>query len=114
MLAETLILLLVVLPFLGAIAATTMPVSARNGEVVLGGGVMLAGLVALAALFDQVSDGRVVSRTIEWVPSIGLDLTLRVDGFAWLMLLLVFGIGFLVVIYARYYLSPADPVPPAN
>ena len=42
MLAETLILLLVVLPFLGAIAATTMPVSARNGEVVLGGGVMLA------------------------------------------------------------------------
>ena len=49
MLAETLILLLVVLPFLGAIAATTMPVSARNGEVVLGGGVMLAGLVALAA-----------------------------------------------------------------
>ena len=111
MLAETLILLLVVLPFLGAIAATTMPVSARNGEVVLGGGVMLAGLVALAALFDQVSDGRVVSRTIEWVPSIGLDLTLRVDGFAWLMLLLVFGIGFLVVIYARYYLSPADPVP---
>ena len=43
MLAQTLITLLVVLPFAGALAAITMPVSARNGEVVLGCGVMLAG-----------------------------------------------------------------------
>lgn len=111
MLAQTLITLLVVLPFAGALAAITMPVSARNGEVVLGCGVMLAGLIGLAALFGQVQDGGVVTRTIEWVPSLGLNLALRLDGFAWLMLLLVFGIGFLVVIYARYYLSPADPVP---
>ena len=43
-------------------AAITMPVSARNGEVVLGCGVMLAGLIGLAALFGQVQDGGVVTR----------------------------------------------------
>ena len=71
----------------------------------------MAGLLGLAPLAGEVADGGVVARSIEWAPSLGLDVTLRVDGFSWLMLLLVFGIGFLVVIYARYYLSPADPVP---
>ena len=33
------------------------------------------------------------------------------DGFAWIFAMLVTGIGFLVVLYARYYMSPADPVP---
>ena len=33
------------------------------------------------------------------------------DGFAWLFAALVTGIGFLVVLYARYYMSPEDPVP---
>ena len=33
------------------------------------------------------------------------------DGFAWLFSVLITGIGFLVVLYARYYLSPDDPVP---
>ena len=33
------------------------------------------------------------------------------DGFAWLFALLVAFIGALVVLYARYYMSPQDPVP---
>ena len=33
------------------------------------------------------------------------------DGFAWLFAMLISGMGLLVVIYARYYMSPADPVP---
>jgi multicomponent K+:H+ antiporter subunit A len=33
------------------------------------------------------------------------------DGFAWVMAALVTGIGFLVVLYSRYYMSPADSVP---
>src|SRR5688572_4803079 len=33
------------------------------------------------------------------------------DGFAWLFALLVTFIGTLVVLYARYYMSPQDPVP---
>ena len=37
---------------------------------------------------------------------LGLNLVLRLDGFAWLFGLLVTGVGFLVVLYARYYMSP--------
>ena len=33
------------------------------------------------------------------------------DGYAWLFAMLVTGMGALVVLYARYYMSPADPVP---
>jgi multicomponent K+:H+ antiporter subunit A len=33
------------------------------------------------------------------------------DGFSWLLAALITGIGFLVVLYARYYMSPADPAP---
>ncbi|SDL81997.1 monovalent cation/H+ antiporter subunit A [Paracoccus chinensis] len=111
MLGQNLLLLLAVLPFLGAILAVTMPVGARNAEVLLAGGVMVAGLLGLAPLAGEVADGGVVARSIEWAPSLGLDMTLRLDGFSWLMLLLVYGIGLMVVIYARYYLSPDDPVP---
>ena len=45
------------------------------------------------------------------MPSLGLNLVLRMDGFAWMFSMLVLGIGALVVLYARYYMSPDDPVP---
>ena len=41
----------------------------------------------------------------------GLNFVLRMDGFAWLFSILVLGIGTLVSLYARYYMSPEDPVP---
>src|SRR5690606_36631525 len=39
------------------------------------------------------------------------NLVIRLDGLSWLFALLILGIGFLVVLYARYYMSPEDPVP---
>ncbi len=47
----------------------------------------------------------------EWLPALGINFTLRMDGFAWLFVTLISAIGFLVVLYARYYMSPEDPVP---
>jgi len=111
MFEQNLLLILALLPFGGAIAAATLPDNARNAEAWLSGLVMVAGLVMLAALYPQVEDGgRVLSR-IDWVPSLGLNLTFRIDGFSWLFMLLVQGIGLMVVLYARYYMSPKDPVP---
>ena len=46
-----------------------------------------------------------------WMPALGLNLSLRMDGFAWLFAGLVSGVGALVVLYARYYMSADDPVP---
>jgi multicomponent K+:H+ antiporter subunit A len=45
------------------------------------------------------------------MPSLGLDLTLRLTGFTWLFALIILGIGVLVMLYARYYMSHQDPVP---
>src|SRR3546814_13688408 len=59
---------------------------------------------------DLVTDGGVIRSEAEWVPAFGLDFTLRMDGFAWMFTVLVTAIGLLVVLYSRYYMSPADPV----
>ena len=108
MIAQNLLTLLIVLPFLGALTAATLPSDSRNALAALAGGVMLAMLAVLAGLQGWVAEGGVVSSTVRWVDSLGLNLRFRIDGFAWLMMVLVAGIGLLVVIYARYYMSPAD------
>ncbi|MBL8583424.1 MAG: monovalent cation/H+ antiporter subunit A [Rhizobiaceae bacterium] len=102
--------LLVAIPFLGSILALLPSPRARNIEAWLGGSVTLCALLIVVFLYPAVENGDVVKRTIEWVPALGLSVTLRMDGFAWLFSVLITGIGFLVVIYARYYMSPDDPV----
>jgi multicomponent Na+:H+ antiporter MnhC subunit len=62
-------------------------------------------------VFPQVAHGNVLRQEIEWLPALGLNLVFRMDGFAWLFCMLVLGIGALVVLYARYYMSASDPVP---
>src|SRR3546814_19694475 len=59
---------------------------------------------------DVCSPIWVIRSETEWLPAFGLDFTLRMDGFAWLFTVLVTAIGLLVVLYSRYYMSPADPV----
>ena len=43
-----------------------------------------------------------------WIPSLGLELSLRFDGLGMLFAYLIVGIGLLVILYARYYLKPED------
>ena len=75
------------------------------------GGIATLGCLALTVmLYPSIAEGETIRHEIEWIPSLGLDVTLRMDGFAWIFALLVSGIGFLVVIYSRYYISPADSV----
>ena len=101
--------LLLLLPFAGGALAACLPTNARNLEPTVAGLVGLAVLAQVAMLFPEVRDGGVVSERIAWLPSLGVDLVLRIDGFAWLFAMLVSGIGVLVVAYSRYYLSPEDP-----
>jgi multicomponent K+:H+ antiporter subunit A len=105
-----LLLVLVALPFLGALLAALLSPNARNAEAWLAGSVAVGGLALTISAYPSVADGGVVRHTVEWVPALGLSLTLRLDGFGWLFSLLITGIGLLVVIYARYYMSPKDPV----
>jgi multicomponent K+:H+ antiporter subunit A len=108
---EALLIAALTLPFIGSCLAAPLPSNARNAEAWLAGGVALCSLALIAAAYPRIADGGVIRYTTEWVPQLGLALSLRIDGFAWMFAVLITGIGFLVVLYARYYMSPADPVP---
>ncbi len=105
------LLLLLFLPFLGSLCAAFLPSNARNAEAWLAGVVSLAATAIAVSLYPQVALEGVVRLNLPWAPALGLGISLRMDGFAWLFALLVTGMGTLVVIYARYYMSPSDPVP---
>ena len=102
---------LVALPFIASILAALLPSNARNRESTLAGLVALGCAIEAAWLFPEVANGGVLRHEVEWLPSLGLNLVFRMDGFAWLFCMLVLGIGALVVLYARYYMSASDPVP---
>ncbi|MFT3721739.1 monovalent cation/H+ antiporter subunit A [Pseudorhodoferax sp.] len=103
--------LLVLVPFLGSVLAMFLPSYARNREATLAGLVALGSAIQLGMMFPQVAGGQVLREEYLWLPTLGVNIVLRLDGFAWLFGMLVTGIGTLVVLYARYYLSSSDPVP---
>ncbi|ROT44326.1 monovalent cation/H+ antiporter subunit A [Pusillimonas sp. NJUB218] len=106
------LLLILALPFLGSIVAALLPSNARNLEAWLAGLVALGCAVMLASYYPAISSGLVIKEVMPWIPAaMEIDFTLRIDGYAWLFAMLVSVMGALVVLYARYYMSPEDPVP---
>lgn len=103
--------LLCALPFAACVIVLALPRQGPGTAAVWIAGSVGAVLSLLTiALFPQISAYGVLSHTIEWIPALGLNLTLRIDGLAWLFAVLITVIGLLVVLYARYYMSPKDPI----
>ena len=102
---------MITLPFAGSLLALLLPSNARNGEAWLAGAVALAVLVLASVAYPAVAAHGTVRNEMEWLPTLGVNFTLRMDGFAWLFATMISAIGFLVVLYARYYMSPEDPIP---
>ncbi len=65
-----------------------------------------AAFVIFAAQLPAIAAGGSVSARWPWIPSLGLNLSLYLDGLSLLFALLVSGIGALVVLYAGYYFTP--------
>lgn len=105
------LLTLLALPFVGSIGAALLPTHARNIAASWAALVALACLLLAAWTWPELQAGAVLRYEQRWLPDVGLNFTLRLDGFAWLFALLITGIGLLVTIYARYYMSREDPVP---
>lgn len=105
------LIVLLLLPFIGSCLAALLPHNARNAESILAGLVAVTGAIQVALWYPQIVDGGVIREEYFWLPSLGLNFVLRMDGFAWMFSMLVLGIGTLVSLYARYYMSPDDPVP---
>ena len=104
------LLTLIALPFIGSVIAALLPTNARNAASGWAGLIALIAFAQALLLIPDMLDGSVLREQWQWLPSAGLDFVVRVDGFAWMFSLLVLGIGLLVVLYARYYMSRDDPV----
>jgi multicomponent K+:H+ antiporter subunit A len=106
-----LLCLIVALPFIASLCAAFLSSRSRNVASWLAGSVAMASTLLAASLYRKVADGEVVRFVASWAPQYGLEFNLRMDGLAWMFTMLVSGMGVLVVLYARYYMSAADPVP---
>ncbi|TCL91770.1 multisubunit potassium/proton antiporter PhaA subunit /multisubunit potassium/proton antiporter PhaB subunit [Rhizobium sp. PP-WC-2G-219] len=109
--AQTLLLLLVLTPFVGSLIAISLPSDRSTLAAWLSGTIAFLCLAITTSLYVFVIEGRVLRTDIAWIPQFGLNFTLRMDGFSWLFSALISAIALLVVVYARYYMSAEDPVP---
>ena len=105
------LLLLLLLPFIAALAAACMPGNSRDRPALIGGGATLVALLIAAVQFPAIAEGEVPQARFAWLPQFGVDIVLRMDGLAWVFTMMVLGIGAMVLLYARYYMSRRDPVP---
>ncbi len=100
--------LIIALPFLGVILPLLTERLGRSACSVAAGIAPLAALILLLSQQGGVFAGEVTRVKLEWLPALGLNLSLRLDGLGFLFALLILGIGILVIIYARYYLSKQE------
>jgi multicomponent K+:H+ antiporter subunit A len=98
------------LPFLASVIALPLARGDRRRVAWLMAGTAAACLVLSALLYPGIADGSALRESFAWMPGLGLDFTLRVDGLTWLFLILISGIGMLVAIYAGYYMPADDPL----
>ncbi len=106
-----LLLFLMLTPFLAALAIACAQRLPRNMIAWMAGLAPITGLVLLALLTSDVLAGSIPRASWEWMPGLGVNLSLRLDGLAWMFAGLVLGIGALIVLYAAYYLSEEDSAP---
>jgi len=72
---------------------------------------VLSALVLLVLQRPEAPDWSVRYAAWDWLPQLGLQFALRVDGLSWLFGMLVLGIGLLILLYARYYMPPDRSFP---
>ena len=99
---------IVALPFFGALLPGLMN---NAGRAACAGVTLVVSLVAFLGLMTNlpaVLAGELVTARIDWMPALGLNFTLMLDGLGFFFAALILGIGILIIIYARHYLSRDD------
>ena len=95
---------LVLLPFA---AAFLMPLLYKIFGTKIGWVATLVPLYIFASflsLLSRVNAGEQIATTLAWIPLLGVDLAVRLDGLSLLFVLLISGIGLAVMIYSIFYL----------
>ncbi|MBB5985754.1 monovalent cation/H+ antiporter subunit A [Sphingobium lignivorans] len=103
-----LLLLLIALPFLGTLLLASLGRAGRTVQASAAGAMTGAALLILVSLAPSVLQGGVPAAHLDWVPGLGLAFSLFLDPLGLMFAGLILGIGLLIIIYARFYLSAAD------
>lgn len=102
------LLLVIFLPILGA----CLPLwCERYGRTLCAFSAAVAPLISIGLLIYHlpvIFAGDTLFYHREWLPLLGMNLSLRLDGLSMMFGLLITGIGLLVILYARYYLAEKD------
>ncbi|NBC96190.1 MAG: DUF4040 domain-containing protein, partial [Deinococcus-Thermus bacterium] len=81
----------------------------RTAAAASAGAATLSALILMLTMAPGVLSGGTVQAGIEWMPQIGLRATFRLDGLGLMFGVMILGIGLLIQLYARYYLTRSDP-----
>jgi multicomponent K+:H+ antiporter subunit A len=100
--------LIVALPFFGALLPGLMNSAGRAACAGVTFMITLTAFVGLLTNLPAVLAGELITARIDWIPVLGLNLTLMLDGLGFFFALLILGIGLLIIAYARFYLSRDD------
>ncbi len=100
---------IILLPLCGALAAPLVAGRTRAASAWAAAAATATALAVALSHAPAVFAGETVQLLYPWIPAIGLDLALRLDGLAFVFVLLVLAIGLLVILYASYYLPAEDP-----
>ncbi len=102
--------LIILLPFLGAVLPALMIRSGRDACATVTGAINALALALLLAHAPEVLSGGSVRADWSWISRLGLNIQFSIDALGLLFGTIILGVGLLVVLYARYYLSADDPM----
>ena len=98
------------LPFLGALIPGVMIRAGRSACATFTAVPTALALTMLLVLAPGVMRGDVITAEIEWLPQLGLSASFFLDGLGLLFAGMILGVGLLITLYARFYLSGDDPM----
>ena len=104
--------LIAALPFLGALLPGLMVRAGRDAAAIACASATGLALLGLILHIPAIIGGEAITTRIAWMPQIGLNADFRLDGLGLLFGILILGIGLLIILYARYYLSREDAAGP--
>ncbi|MCC1492976.1 monovalent cation/H+ antiporter subunit A [Cognatishimia sp. F0-27] len=105
-----LLFLIALAPFIGALLPGLMIRAGRTVCAISTAVPTVIALTMLMVLAPAVLRGEVIQAEVDWLPQLGLSASFFLDGLGLLFASMILGVGLLITLYARFYLSGEDPM----
>ncbi len=104
------LIVIALLPFAGALMPGLMIRAGRNACTIFTALPTALALTMLILLAPAVFRGDTITYELDWLPQLGLSVAFFLDGLGLLFAGMILGVGLLITLYARFYLSSRDPM----